>query len=112
MTAPEIQNFKNNIGEEVCVPGYTSWLLDKSRAMSFAWEDATTGHQKVVVHINWKTPYNAYFLDAGAYDHEQEILLVDGANLIVESVEEIKEDHQVLYTLIKLYSCSMNELNL
>ena len=36
---------------------------------------------------------NAYFLDAGAFDHEKEVLLWDGANLLVESVEEIKNDN-------------------
>ena len=47
MTAPDIQNLKNEVGkkdedgedEVVFLPGYTSWLLDGSRAMSFVWED-------------------------------------------------------------------------
>ena len=59
MTASEIQNLKNKIGERVYLPGYTSCCLDKSRAMSFAWEDETTGHQKVFVHIKWKDEYCA-----------------------------------------------------
>ena len=60
--------------------------------MSFAWEDASTGHQKVVVHIKWKKDNHAYFLDAGAYDHENEVLLGYGLGIIFESVEEIKKD--------------------
>ena len=69
--------------------------------MSFAWDDPTTGHQKVVVHIKWREKQGAYFLDAGAYDHEQEVLL-SSLLILVESVEEIKEDYKVLYTLITL----------
>ena len=40
-------------------------------------------------------------MDAGAYDHEQEVLLWHD-NTHVESVEEIKEEQKVLYTLITL----------
>ena len=32
---------------------------------------------------------HAYFLDAGAFDHEKEVLLMDGIYLLVESVIEI-----------------------
>ena len=98
LTAPEIQNFKNILEEEddykieVNMPGYTSCFLDKSRAMSFAWENASTSHQKVVVNIKIKNEYGAYFLDAGAYDHEQEVLLGNRSCYYVESVEEIKEN--------------------
>ena len=42
-------------------------------------------------------------MDGGAYDHEKEVLLYDGAEVIVESVEEVKDDEgKVLYTLITL----------
>ena len=93
MTAPEIQNLRNEVGKRYFyLPGYISCYLDKSRAMSFAWEDVTTGHQKVVVHIKWNFRGAVYFLDAGAYDHEQEVLLKNGIEFVVESVEDIKED--------------------
>ena len=86
MTANEIQKIKNIAGLRVTFPGFISCLLDKSRAMSFAWENATTGHKKVVVHIKWKYKHSHYFLDAGAYDHEQEVLLMNGVGLFIESV--------------------------
>ena len=92
MNASEIQNLTNMVGKKVRLPGYTSCLLDKSRAMLFAWEDANSGHQKVVVHIKWKYRHSLYFFDAGAYDHEQEVVLTNGVHISVESVEEIKED--------------------
>ena len=36
--------------------------------------------------------FRSYFLNAGAYDHEQEVLLYDGAHLIVEQIEEVKNN--------------------
>ena len=94
MTALQIQNFKNKVDEGrgmVNFPGYVSCFLDKRRAMQFAWEDASTGHQKVMIHYKWNHTFNAYFLDAGAYDHEQEVLLI-AQYIEIESVKEIKED--------------------
>ena len=44
---------------------------------------------KVLFHIKWSHPTSHYFLNAGAYDHEQEILLADGASLNVFSMEDI-----------------------
>ena len=58
----------------------------------------------MLFHIKWIGKYNNYFLDGGAYDYEQEVLLNDGITLIVESVAEIKEDDKVAYTLITLRS--------
>ena len=57
--------------------------------MSFAWQDATTGHKKVVIRIEWQDYEKAYYLDAGAYDHEKEVLLDHRYYLYVRSVEEV-----------------------
>ena len=56
----------------------------------------------MLFHIKWERSFDNYFLDGGAYDYEQEVLLADGAILWVESVDEIKEDDKVAYTLITL----------
>ena len=82
--------------------GYTSCSLAKSQALNFAWEKPETGHSKVLFHIKWDWYLENYFLDGGAYDYEQEVLLIDGVKLMVESVAEIKEDDKVAYTLITL----------
>ena len=82
--------------------GYTSCSLQKSAALQFAWEKPETGHIKVLFHILWDWPYQNYFLDGGAYDYEQEVLLGDGVELKVKSVEEIKQGNETLYTLITL----------
>ena len=76
----------------ITLHGFTSCSLERSSAMSFAWEDKSTGHQKVLFHIKWKNRCHAYFLDAGAFDHEKEVLLNDWTKLLVESVEQIKQD--------------------
>ena len=55
--------------------GYTSCSLAKSQALNFAWEKPETGHTKVLFHIKWNDTYKNYFLDGGAYDYEQEVLL-------------------------------------
>ena len=48
---------------------------------------------------------DSYFLNAGAYDHEEEVLLYDGAQVVVESVDEVKDDNNnKLYVLITLRS--------
>lgn len=53
--------------------------------------------------IKWKCENFAYFLDNGAYDQEEEVLLADGQNLLVDSVEEkFSDDLQENYTLISL----------
>ena len=56
----------------------------------------------MLFHIKWIGKYNNYFLDGGAYDYEQEVLLIDSVWLYVDSVAEIKEDDKVAYTLITL----------
>ena len=92
MTAEEIQDFKNNIGNEVTFWGYTSCSLDESNASHFMWDDKETGHTKVLLNIYWgNKPGFHYFLNAGSYDYEDEVLLFDGVGLKVISVEEVKD---------------------
>lgn len=105
MTAEEIKDYAENIGKLVTFFGYTSCSLQSSTAFGFAWENKDSGHSKVLFHIIWNSTCNHYFLNGGAYDHEEEILLLDGTAAKVESVEEIKnEKGEVLYTLIKMKS--------
>ena len=48
-------------------------------------------------------------MNAGAYDHEEEVLLYDGVMLTVISVTELKdEDGKTLFTLISLKTSSLN----
>ena len=104
MTPEQIKDYADNVnGDLIRLFGYTSCSLAKDAAMSFMWGNEDTGHLKVLFHIRWKYKYNLYFLNAGAYDHELEVLLLDGVDLQVKSVENMKgPDNKLLYVLISL----------
>ena len=102
MTSPEIKDYKDNIYDEkkhgkfggtITLFGYTSFSLKKNTAMSFMWENATSGHHKVLFHLKWgRGGFNHYSLNAGAYDHEEEVLLMDGCKVMVTSVSEVCDE--------------------
>ena len=113
MTEQEIQEFQKNVGAKdedgdykwIQLFGYTSTSTSRDQAMSFAWENKTTGHSKVLFQINWDNKVEHYFLNAGAYDYEQEIVLYDSVCLCVLEVREILNDENVKqHTLIVLGS--------
>lgn len=62
MTLPEIQEYKDAITKKdehgdvgiIQLHGYTSTSLKKDEALSFAWENKNSAHQKVLFHIMWK----------------------------------------------------------
>jgi len=90
-------------GKRIRMFGYTSTSLDKDAALKFAWQNQHSGHHKVLFHIKWDRIISYYYLNAGAYDHEKEVLLVDGVYLWVESVEEVLDTNgKKLHTLITL----------
>ena len=73
-------------GHFIVLHGFTSCSLDKSLASSFAWEDKSTGHSKVIFHIKYNENAFAYYMDTGVFEYEKEVLLTDGLDLFVESV--------------------------
>ena len=75
MTQGEIMQYKDSINKMVYLYGYTSTSLDRDTALKFAWENSASGHQKVLFHIIWNEEYYHYYMNAGAYDHEKEILI-------------------------------------
>ena len=75
----------------------------ESVALNFAWQNKQSGHQKVLFFLDWNNTHNHYFLNAGAYDYEEELLIKDGTYARVVSVEAIKDlNNKHLHTLIKL----------
>ena len=71
--------------------------------MKFMWDNQDSGHHKVLFHIQWKCGWQHYYMNCGAFDHEEEVLLFDGVELLVLSVTEEKDkEGKVLYTLISL----------
>ena len=89
--------------------GYISTSLKRNEAEKFAWENAESGHQRVLFYIKWDNVYDHYYLNAGAYDHEEEILLLDGAECIVEKVEAAKDQNGKEITLITMRSHILEE---
>ena len=83
MTDKEIKEFTDMLGKRIRLFGYTSTSLDQNAAMKFMWENDISGHQKVLFHIKWNKSYDHYFLNAGAYNQEKEVLLYDGTYLYV-----------------------------
>ena len=51
MTSDEIKQYKDSIGKSITLYGYSSTSIDESLALSFAWENTHSGHQKVLFHI-------------------------------------------------------------
>ena len=56
--------------------------------MKFAWENKTMTppKKKVLFNIRWDMAGAHYYLNAGAFDDEEEILLMDGVALQVADV--------------------------
>ena len=106
MTAAEIKQYKDAIDNNyIRLFGYTSTSLSKNSALGFAWEDQHTGHSKVLFNVKWSGTVDHYYLDGGAYDHEKEVLLLDGTNVTVLAVEDAKDDEgKKIYTLIRCLS--------
>ena len=104
MTDDEIKEFKSHVGkQDIQLFGYTSTSTSQQQAKTFAWQNDTTGHSKVLFQIEWNHKYDHYYLNAGAYDYEQEIVLNDGVEIKVREVSELfdKKDVKQL-TLIVL----------
>ena len=95
MTLKEIQDYKDSIEQDVTLFGFTSTSLKKEQALGFAWENKGSGHTKVLFHIKWKDELRHYYVNAGAFDHEEEVLLYDGTKLKVESVEDIYDNESI-----------------
>ena len=106
MTDDEIKEFQSHVGaDRIQLFGYTSTSTSYNQAMSFAWQDDTTGHKKVLFQIHWDDECDHYYLDGGAYDYEQEIVLYDSISLYVIEVRDIvNEKDQKMHTLIVLGS--------
>ena len=79
--------------------------------MSFASKNVEPGQQLVIIHSKWGFKdfcdeklniLDIYIMDAGAYDHEEEVMMCSGTSFFVESVEQIEDDGQGNYILITL----------
>ena len=106
MTLDEIKDYQDNVGKYINLFGYTSCSLKKDAAMKFMWQNQDSGHHKVLFHIVWNSNGYHYYLNAGAYDHEEEILLNDGARVSITAIDVVR-DSKGKYVLISFESLSI-----
>jgi len=53
MLLEEIQVYIDSIGKPISLFGFTSTSMKEDLALSFAWENATSKHQKVLFHFQF-----------------------------------------------------------
>ena len=73
--------------------GFTSTSRKRSEAESFAFSNKHSGAKRVLFRIHWANANCHYFMNDGAFEHEEEILLYDGLEFVVLSVLD-EEFHQ------------------
>ena len=104
LTEPQIQKYRDLIvaNKTMAIHGYLSTSLLRDLAESFAYNDPATHKKAVLYKINWKSAYYYFYMDMGSFKHEQEVLLFDGLEFEVVSVEAPDADDQDGTTLITL----------
>ena len=88
LTEADIQDYRNlskTLGN-MRLFGYTSTSRTRSVAESFAYSNEHSKTNRVCFHIHWENATQHYFMNAGAFADEEEILLTDGAAFDVLSV--------------------------
>ena len=88
LTEPDLQDYRNlakTMGS-MRLFGYTSTSRTRSVAESFAYSNEHSKTKRVCFHIHWEDAQQHYFMNAGAFADEEEILLIDGADFDVLSV--------------------------
>ena len=80
LTEPDLQDYRNlaKTNGIMCLFGYTSTSRTRSVAESFAYSNEYTKTKRVCFHIHWEDAYHHFFMNAGAFNDEEEILLFDG----------------------------------
>ena len=80
LTQPDIEAYRNlskDMGR-MRLFGYTSTSRFRSAAESFAFSNEHSKTKRVCFHIHWEDAESHFFMNAGAFEHEEEILLADG----------------------------------
>ena len=89
MTKDQIKEYRVYIGLWIRMLGYTSALMRREDAEKLEIEppdDIYNDYFKVLLCFKPNGGWGSYFLNAGAYDHENEVVIVDGARLKILSV--------------------------
>ena len=83
-------NFYHSHGTqtEISLFGFTSTFINRKSAELYAYSDEASGKIATLLVIEWTNGVDEmYYMDTGAYRHEDEVLLLDGVQLEVISVE-------------------------
>ena len=71
--------------------GFTSTTMIRSIAQKFTWSNEESGHEATLFEIMWRSKYSYYLMDMSAFPDEKEVLLVDGAEFEVISVNKTQD---------------------
>lgn len=66
--------------------GYVSCTTNHALALTFAYQDKEEDSKPVMFIIKMSATHNYYNMNIGAYQHEEEVILVDGTRFNVVSV--------------------------
>ena len=82
---------KHGYGRTIAFKGFISCTLDPKVAERYTQHMKKDKLKNVVMYrINWEKPCDYYLLNFGCFENDQEVLLTDGMQLLVQSVQKIK----------------------
>jgi hypothetical protein len=79
--------------------GFTSTLLNREKAESFSFEDDDSGKKMVLLVLMWRRKFSYYYMNMGAFPHEDEVILYDGSRFEVLSVDEDSNKEMTVITM-------------
>jgi hypothetical protein len=93
MTEQQIQKYRDHVGKQMHLFGYTSCSTSKNLAITFANDEEQNQKKAVLYHIKWymcNAALHCFVMDStvSAFCDEQEVLLYDGVYMKVNSVGE------------------------
>ena len=76
--------------------------MNRTAAEGFAWSSPKTGHTATLFKIMWKRYFGYYVMDMSAFPDEKEILIYDGTNFEVLSIEKTTKTNNEPLNIIVL----------
>ena len=103
----QLKEYQDKVGktgkdDKVSIAGFISTSQNKLAAEGFTWSNETSGHEATLFQIMWKSNEDYYVMDMSAFPEEKEILLQDGTDFSVVSVEKTVDQHGTPLNLVIL----------
>jgi hypothetical protein len=76
--------------------------MNRSAAEEFAWSNSKTGHTATLFQIMWNRTIDYYVMDMSAFPDEKEVLIVDGMEFEVLSIEKTTKSNNEPLNIIVL----------